>query len=823
MPLLRALKVSRPMYEPKNEPMNDLASYTVYITGIVQGVGMRPYIFKTAEHLGLRGWVSNQGSGVVMEIAGRRISIREFLKVLSENPPAGAKINRIKIKPQCYGEYPNFSIITSSSNSSDNQLPGFIPPDTAICDQCIKEISDQTNRRYLYPFTNCTTCGPRYSIMKTLPYDRVNTSMAAFEMCPACRSEYESPDNRRFHAQSNCCPDCGPKLTLMDSKGKQLDSGSIHPVAAAVQLLRDGRLIGIKGLGGYHIACNAQDEKAIDTLRKRKRRPEKPLAVMPASLEAARLICRVTDKEEETLTSIQRPIVLLKKRFPEILPKNIAPGINRLGVMLPYTPLHHLLFQEGLQYLIMTSGNVSGMPICYQDGAALAELRDIVDFFLIHDREILTPIDDSVVRIIDEEVMVSRSARGYAPSALQINSDSECEIMAMGAEQKSSLCLLHQGFAHATQYLGNLDDMNSYQEYLQVMKNMQVLLGAEPQFIAHDLHPGYLSTQWAMKQSAAKIPIQHHHAHMAACMAENSLTEDAIGIIYDGTGLGTDGAIWGGEFLVGSIGSIGSKGSKGKFARVGHWKYVTLQGGDSAVKEPWKSAASYLYAMGDESKEYLASVSSLKVKMIESAISNNINCFQSSSMGRLFDCAAALVMGKTHITYDAQAAIELENAIAAEVTDLTDFYPYFIDEKIDEEIDEKTDKKEEKLEIGYKEILSGILSDIKGGKEGKEGKTPGYISAKFHNTVCAATIDCVCKIRKKRGINNVVLSGGVFENTYLLRNLKVGLKERGFRTYYHRKIPTNDGGIALGQAVAAAHMIKEGNYVPGGSSKNCQD
>lgn len=760
--------------------MNDLKRYTVYITGIVQGVGMRPYIYKIAKQLGLGGWVSNQGSSVVMEIAGSKKSIREFLTTLLEKPPSNAKISNIKVKSECYEEYSSFSIVNSST---DYQIQGFIPPDTAICNECIKEIQDKMNRRYMYPFTNCTSCGPRYSIIKTLPYDRVNTSMSAFGMCPTCRSEYDSADNRRFHAQTNCCPDCGPKLALFDRKGRPIDS--IHPAATARQLLNEGRLIGIKGIGGYHIACNAHDEKAIDLLRKRKRRPDKPLAIMAVSLESAKLICKTTDKEEEILTSRQRPIVLLEKRLPELLPNNIAPRINRLGVMLPYTPLHHLLFHEELNYLIMTSGNISGMPICYKDEEAFEKLKDIVDFFLVHDREILTPIDDSLVRVIDEKEMVSRNARGYSPSTLQIDSNSE--IMAVGAEQKSSLCLLYKGYAHSTQYMGNLDEINAYEEYLKAMKSMKVLLGVKPQIIAHDLHTGYLSTQWAIKQPAQKIPIQHHHAHMAACMAEHNLKKDTIGIIYDGTGLGTDGAIWGGEFFV---------GSKGKFSRVGHWEYVTLQGGDSTIREPWKSAVSYLYDMGINSKEFF---NSLKVKVVQNAIKNNINCFKSSSVGRLFDCISALVMKRVYITYDAQAAIELESVID---WDITDFYSYSINEK------------EERLEIGYEEIISGVLRDM------KDDKTASYISAKFHNTVCEATIDCVCKIRNRCGIDDIVLGGGVFENVYLLKNIKRGLEKNNFNIYHNMKIPTNDGGIAFGQAVAAAQMLKEGDYVSGSSSKD---
>ena len=776
MRLLRALKVS--------QPVNELKRYTVHIAGIVQGVGMRPYIYKAAKQRGLGGWVCNQGTSVVMEIAGSKKNIREFLTSLLENPPYGAKINKIKIKSERYEASNSFSIVNSSSYK---QLQGFIPPDTAICDECIKEIQDKMNRRYMYPFTNCTSCGPRYSIIKTLPYDRANTSMSAFEMCPKCRSEYESPGDRRFHAQTNCCPDCGPKLILLDREGRPIDS--IHPIVIARQLLHEGKLIAIKGIGGYHLACNACDEKAVDLLRKRKSRPDRPLALMAASLDAAKLICKTTDKEEEILTGRMRPIVLLEKRFPELLPHNIAPGINRLGIMLPYTPLHHLLFDEELQYLIMTSGNVSGMPICYKDEEVFEKLKDIADFFLVHDREILTPIDDSVVRVIDENEMVSRSARGYSPFTLQIDSDSE--IIAMGAEQKLSLCLLHKGYAHSTQYLGNLHEMSAYEEYLKVMRRMKVLFGAEPQIIAHDLHTGYLSTQWAIKQPAERIPIQHHHAHMAACMAEHDLKQDAIGIIYDGTGMGTDGAIWGGEILI---------GSKCKFSRVGHWKYVTLQGGESAVREPWKSAVSYLYAMGINSEELLNSINSLKVKAIQNAIMHNINCFKSSSIGRLFDCVSALVMKRMHITYDAQAAIELESVIEP---DVTDFYLYSIDEK------------EEKLEIGYKEIISGILRDI------MDGRTASYISAKFHNTICEATKDCVCKIRNRCGIDDIVLGGGVFENAYLLKNMKRGLKERGFNTYNNMKIPTNDGGIAFGQAVAAAQMVKEGNYVSGSSGKDC--
>ncbi len=763
--------------------MNDLKKYSVHISGIVQGVGMRPYIYKIARQFHLGGWVSNQGTSVVVEIAGRKECIHGFLTVLLKNQPQGAKISSIKIEAGDYTRYKDFSIITSTAKGS---LQGFIPPDTAVCDACIKEVYDKGNRRYLYPFTNCTCCGPRYSILKALPYDRSNTSMAAFEMCPSCRNEYEDPGNRRFHAQTNCCPNCGPKLILLDNAGKTIDS--TNPVSMVRQLISEGRLIAIKGIGGYHLACNALDEMSVDLLRLRKRRPDRPLAVMAADLEAVKSICKTTPKEEEILAGRQRPIVLLEKKSNGALPYRIAPGINRLGVMLPYTPLHHLLFDDGLQYLVMTSGNVSGMPICYKDADSWEKLKYIADFFLLHDREILTPIDDSVVRVIDDMEMVSRSARGYAPAVIPMKA--ACGIMAMGAEQKSSICFVHRGYAHISQYLGSLDDLNAYEEYHQVIKRTKAFLGTEPEIIAHDLHPGYLSTQLAAKVAIVGLPIQHHHAHMAACMAEHGLKKDVIGIIYDGTGMGTDGAIWGGEFLVGSISG---------YIRAGHWKNITLQGGDNAVKEPWKCAAGYLYAMGFDIREFLRDIDAQSISILKNAMKHHVNCFTSSSIGRLFDCVAALVINRTRITYDAQAAIELESVID---TGVDEDYPYSII------------RNEEKLEINYEGILNGILEDL------KDGKPASYISARFHNAVSKGSIECALRIRSKYRINDIVLAGGVFENAYLLAIMRKELKDQGFSVYRGTKVPANDGGIALGQAAIAAGMVKEGDYVPGGSGKD---
>lgn len=776
MLLLRVLRV--------NHPMNDLKSYTVYISGIVQGVGMRPFIFKLAKLFNLGGWVSNHGSSVVMEITGSKKCIGQFLTSLLHHPPIGAKICSIRVEPKCYISYDHFSILQSSSSCS---LQGFIPPDTAVCEECLKEIRDKKDRRYSYAFTNCTICGPRYSIIKALPYDRFNTAMSGFQMCPSCRSEYGSPDSRRFHSQTNCCPDCGPRLSLLDRKGTQVDN--IHPIETTRELLHQGSLIAIKGIGGYHLACNACNEEAVNMLRQRKRRPDRPLAIMAACIDAAKLICKVSLKEEALLTGRQRPIVLLEKKEVGTLPLCIAPQLNRLGVILPYTPLHHLLFDEKLQYLVMTSGNISGMPICYKDEDALEKLKDIADFFLVHNREILTPIDDSVVRVIDEKEMVSRCARGYAPAVLLMETNTK--IMAMGAEQKASICLLHKGYAHISQYLGSLGDNNACTEYIHVMNRMKAFLDAEPCFIVHDMHPGYFSTQYTSKLGGASIPIQHHHAHMAACMAEHGLKKNAIGVIYDGTGMGTDGAVWGGEFLVGSI---------SRFIRSGHWKYVTLQGGESAITEPWKCAVSYLHTMDMDSEDFLHCVDAKSIKAVQNAIKHHVNCFKSSSMGRLFDCVSALVIKRTHITYDAQAAVELQSFLDPNVIEQ---YPYTIHEN------------ENKLEIDYEEIISGVLADL------TDSKAASHISAKFHNTVCVATIDCVCRIRSIYGLNDVVLSGGVFENTYLLTSILEGLKSHSFNVYCSMRMPVNDGGISFGQAAAAAQIIKEENYVSCSSSNDC--
>lgn len=756
--------------------------YFITLTGIVQGVGFRPFVFRTAVRLGLKGWVENQGSSVIIDIEGKENRIKEFTQILQNECPENADVAELHICPQPFFGYSDFLIKTSSTEAN---IANFLPADIAMCESCIREFITAKAKRFKYPFTSCTDCGPRYSIIGSLPYDRENTSMSKFEMCPQCAAEYRSPSERRFHAQTNCCPDCGPVLKLLDAQGNTANSSD--PAKMARQLIRQGKILAVKGIGGYHLCCNAEDPSAVQRLRSLKNRPQKPLAIMARNIEAVHKICEVIKKEEEILTGRKKPILLLRKKVPEYLPLDIAPNQKKLGIMLPYTPLHFLLFPDGLDYLVMTSGNISGSPICYQDSNAISSLGNIAEYFLTHNREITVPVDDAVSKVVDAHEVLVRCGRGYAPLTIPI--ESENEVLAVGAEQKSSVCIVRNGFATVSQYIGNLNGYKTYQVFNRQIEHFKGLFQLRPEIFVHDLNPDYISTGYVMDQVGQKIQVQHHHAHMAGCMAENKLAQDVIGVIYDGTGLGTDGTIWGGEFFVGSLSGV---------LRVGHLKYVTLQGGDSVVKEPWRCAECYLLALGFEPHEFLPIIDSVALDTVKAAIRNDIKCFESSSMGRLFDCVAAFCGFQTKITYDAQAAIELESIIDMEVRS---FYNYRILDS------------ENGIILEYDDILSEILGDI-------QNRVPkSFISSKFHNTLIEATAECVCIIREKTMLEDVVLSGGVFENTYLLERLVWKLRNLSFNVYYNRLTPTNDGGISFGQAVAASAILKENGYV---SCNSCQ-
>lgn len=765
--------------------VNDMNRYIITLTGIVQGVGFRPFVFRIAERLHIKGWVENRGSRVIVDVEGKEDSIREFIHILQNEYPSNAAIADFQIKSQQVWGYTDFSIKTSNT---EEYTANFLPTDIAVCESCTKEFNTLGNKRFQYPFISCTNCGPRYSIISSLPYDRETNSMFEFKMCPQCMSEYRTPSNRRFHAQTNCCSDCGPVLKLLDAQGDTVDSSDC--VNLARKLIYKGKILAVKGIGGYHLCCNAKDSAAVQRLRKLKHRPHKPFAIMARNIESIHKICEVSKKEKEILTGSKKPILLLLKKLPEYLPQDIAPNQKRLGIMLPYAPLQFLLFPDGIDYLVMTSGNISGSPICYQDDVALNSLSNVADYFLVHNREIIVPVDDAVVKVADEHEILVRCGRGYAPLTIPI--ETKNRVLAVGAEQKCSVCITENGYATVSQYIGDLNEYQTYKIFNRQIGHFKSLFSYCPDIYAYDRNPDYLSTRYAKEQVGKKIAIQHHHAHMAGCMAENKLSNKAIGVIYDGTGLGTDDAIWGGEFFVGSL---------SEFKRVGHLKYVTLQGGDSVVKEPWRCAASYLLALDVDPHEFLPQINLLATNTVKSAIKNKIKCFKSSSMGRFFDCVAALCGFQTQITYDAQAAIELESIIDKEIYD---FYKYSI---IDTE---------DGFVLGYEDILKDILRDI------RKQQPKSIISTKFHNTLIEATAECVCKIREETGIKDVVLSGGVFENTYLLERLASKLRNLKFNVYYNRLTPSNDGGISFGQAVTAGSILKENYYVSCSSGKSDQ-
>lgn len=755
----------------------------IEISGIIQGVGFRPFIYRTAVKYRLSGFVKNDGAIVIIDVEGSKENITVFMNDVRREAPDVALIESIQSWKMPLTGYKDFCIEKSGAGAKEQ---AFISPDIAVCEKCVSELADNSSRRYQYPFTNCTACGPRYSILKALPYDRENTTMSVFDMCASCASEYAQEEDRRFHAQTNCCTHCGPAVKLLNTI--RVDIGGDNPIIKSVSLLKQGEIIAIKGIGGYHLCCNALDSEAINLLRKRKKRPDKPLAVMAKDIPGVKRVCEVSAAEDTILSGTRRPIVLLKKRNTALLPAEIAPMQKTLGMMLPYTPLHHLLFEGELEYLVMTSGNVSGMPICYRDCDAFRELEGIADYFLIHNREIEVPVDDSVVRIVNGKVMVSRCGRGYAPATLPLKTKQS--IIALGAEQKASVTLVRDGYGTMSQYLGDMKTYEAMLEYEHVTAHLEALLHAGQATVVHDLNPDYLSSQYAQQQMGNRMTVQHHHAHMASCMAENEISHDVIGVIYDGIGLGMDGAVWGGEIFVGNT---------KEYTRAAHWKYATLQGADLVVKQPWRCAACYLYAAGIDASSVLKNIDENKLTAVSNALREGIMCCQSSSMGRLFDAVAAIIGLRDEITYDAQAAIELE--VIAEPM-ITDSYGYQIEAKA------------EPLVISHNGIIRGIVEDMDSGVE------IGHISAKFHNTVIAATAKCICRLGDKTGIKDVILSGGVFENQYLLLGLMHKLKALGFKVYHNQRVPINDGGMSFGQAAVAAAILEDKSDVSCGACEN---
>jgi len=746
----------------------------IVVRGVVQGVGFRPFVFRLATDLELEGWVQNSAAGVFVEVEGSRVSLDSFLARLTKEKPPRAVIRNFESAFLDPVPYRGFEIRASEEKGAKTVL---ILPDMASCDDCAREIFDPANRRFRYPFTNCTNCGPRFSIIEALPYDRANTSMTKFPMCAACAAEYADPSDRRFHAEPIACSNCGPQLQLWDEKGRTLASQD-EALRRAADSIRAGKIVALKGLGGFQLIVDATNERAILRLRERKHREEKPFAVMVPSLAAARELCQISDVEERLLLSAEAPIVLLAKRSVLTIPHlALAPRNPNLGVMLPYTPLHHLLMRELAQPIVATSGNRSGEPICIDEDEALERLRGFADFFLVHDRPIVRPMDDSIARIMAGREMVLRRARGYAPLPIVQSPEVEGErsetVLALGAHLKNTVALSVGANTFLSQHLGDLETAPAYAAFLRSAADLPRLYDAAPTLIACDLHPEYLSSKYAAELPTPKIRVQHHWAHIAACMAENEIGPPTLGVAWDGTGHGPDGTIWGGEFLLAN--------ANGSFARVAHLRSFRLPGGNQAIKEPRRSALGVLSEIFGESlweqTDLIASFSASELRPLRRMLAKNIQTPLTSSAGRVFDAVAALIGLRMRTSFEGQAAMELEFAIDRSFREA---YPFRLTET-------------EPIVIDWEPTIRALLSDI------KSGTLPGAIAAKFHHMLTEAIVAVAAKIGEPR----IALSGGCFQNRYLLEHTIDRLRAEKFRPYWPQRIPPNDGGIALGQVIAA--------------------
>jgi hydrogenase maturation protein HypF len=748
----------------------------ISVKGVVQGVGFRPFIYQLATKHNLKGWVCNTSGDVKIEIEGEVKDIEQFLVGLREQAPPLSHIEDITVTQGSPANYEKFEIRHSIAEEGKYQL---VSPDIATCAECLQEILNPEDRRYRYPFTNCTNCGPRFTIIADIPYDRPNTTMNRFQMCPECQQEYDDPLDRRFHAQPNACPKCGPQLELADARGNSVTCDDA--IGKTSQLLRQGQIIAVKGLGGFLLACDATSQAAVNRLRQRKNRPAKPLAVMVSSLDEVRRHCYVNNEEKKLLTSPGSPIVLMKWKTNSTITPAVAPDLKYLGVMLPYTPLHHVLLRETSLPLVMTSGNISEEPIAKDNDEALRRLGGIADYFLMHNRDIYARYDDSVTIVERGVPQFARRARGYAPYPIHLNHKSR-QILGCGAEEKNTFCLTRDNFAFLSQHIGDMENLETMEHYTNTISLYKKLFRIEPKIIAHDLHPEYLATKYAkelaLKDNIRLVPVQHHHAHIASCMADNSLEAPVIGVAFDGTGYGTDGNIWGGEFMVADYEN---------FTRMGHLEYLPLPGGTMAIKKPYRTAIGYLLSLGVDLNQGLIlikQVDPLEIDIIKSQIEKNLNSPLTSSCGRLFDAVSALIGVRSEIEYEAQAAIDLE-MLAYDEAGETSSYPFTVIESDGMSI------------IKLQDLFAAIVSDL-------QGKTPtARISARFHNTI-ARLIAEVCKtISSKTGLTQVALSGGVFQNRLLLRKAIILLESGGFEVFTHRQVPCNDGGVSLGQVVIA--------------------
>ena len=752
------------------------------IQGIVQGVGFRPFVYQLAHRFNLAGYVINTSQGVLLEVEGPETRIGDFFEaIISETPPL-ARISALdRSEIPTLGEH-SFKIKESRAGLGRSAL---ISPDVSICPDCLSELRNPNDRRYRYPFINCTNCGPRYTIIRDIPYDRPSTTMRKFEMCPACKAEYDDPSNRRFHAQPNACWECGPQTALHDLDGNPVSCSD--PVREAARLLSEGAIVAVKGLGGFHLAVDATNHKAVVRLRRRKHREEKPLAIMVPDLETAREIARVSDEEAAILTSRRRPIVILRKHRSHGLSPQVAPRNRHFGIMLPYTPLHYLLMEAPFKALVMTSGNMTEEPINIENHAAFINLKGIADFFLVHNRDIYLRSDDSIVRVINRVPRQIRRSRGYVPEPIFLPDrlPGLPPVLAVGGELKSTVCLTKENRAFLSQHVGDMENLETYEFFRLTMSHLRRILEIEPAVIAHDLHPDYLSSRFAREQEDIPlIPIQHHHAHIVSCMAEHGAVGPVIGLAMDGTGLGTDGRIWGGEILLADPVS---------FERKAHLDYIPLPGGDAAAKYPWRMALIYLHrAYGDELFDldipFLKHLNEEEAGIVIQMARQGVNSPLTSSCGRLFDAVASLVGLRDKNAYEGQAPIELE---MRQRRGETGEYPWRIE------------KGEDLRRLLTDDLIRGIVEDL------AHGTSKGVVSARFHNTIMRMLQEMCRLLREETGIEEVAMSGGSFQNATLLTGLARMLEQDGFQVYTHRLVPSNDGGLALGQAICAGLRLRE--------------
>jgi hydrogenase maturation protein HypF len=751
----------------------------VRVEGVVQGVGFRPFVHQLATRLGLAGLVGNDAGGVFVEVEGPPAAVETFLRALELEAPPLAVVERVTARPLPARGGAGFQI-TASAGGGERQA--LVSPDTATCADCLQELRDPADRRHRYPFINCTNCGPRFTIVRDVPYDRPNTTMAGFAMCADCAREYHDPADRRFHAQPLCCPACGPALRLLGADGRPLTG---EPLAASAGLLRAGQVVAVKGLGGYHLAADAASEPAVATLRARKHREDKPFAVMVADLDAARRLCEVGEVEAALLASPRRPIVLLRRRTEASVAGLVAPGNRSLGLLLPYTPLHHLLLEEVGRPLVMTSGNVSDEPIAYVDEEALARLAGIADAFLLHDRPIHVRTDDSVVRAFGGRELPLRRSRGHAPAPLALPWPFPRQLLACGAELKSTFCLAKGRRAFVSQHIGDLENYETLRSFTEAVEHFRRLFEVAPEVVAHDLHPEYLSTKYALeleRDGVELVGVQHHHAHVAACLADNSEPGPVIGVGFDGLGYGTDGTIWGGELLVCDLAG---------FERAGHLEQVPMPGGAAAIREPWRMAVAWLDAVyGDDVPGGLPVLERHqdRWRQVRQVARAGVASPATSSAGRLFDAVAAILGVRDAVNYEGQAAIELEQL--ADPAEAGAYRAALLPGP--------------PLRIAAADLVRAVVEELLAGVDRRT------VAGRFHNGLAAATVAAVTAIGDATGLSTAALSGGVFQNLLLLERTTAGLQAAGFRVLVHSRVPPNDGGISLGQAAVAGACDRAG-------------